>query len=132
MKGYLRKAGALLAVKEFRNAQEAYRKALELDPNCQVSEFTFRSKILLRSFIIFVLCLSFDSCQSSERIMKFYVLLHFIIIPFSDTFNGQSSMGGAFASAMERIYKYGVRLGNLSNLLLLGWKAFMFDYAVSR
>ena len=41
MKGYLRKAGALLAVKEIRNAQEAYRKALELDPNCQVGEFSF-------------------------------------------------------------------------------------------
>ncbi|XP_065063810.1 stress-induced-phosphoprotein 1-like [Rhopilema esculentum] len=35
VKGHLRKAGALLAVKENRKAQDAYKKALELDPNCQ-------------------------------------------------------------------------------------------------
>ena len=51
VKGYLRKAGALLAVKETRNAQDAYRKALELDPNCQVRVFAlyyvFRSILSL-------------------------------------------------------------------------------------
>ena len=38
VKGYLRKGGCLVAMKELSRAASAYQKALDLDPNCQVSD----------------------------------------------------------------------------------------------
>ena len=37
VKGYLRKAANLLAMKEYTKATNAYEKVMEMDPNCQVS-----------------------------------------------------------------------------------------------
>lgn len=35
VKGYLRKAGCYMAMKDKTRALDAYQKALELDPNCE-------------------------------------------------------------------------------------------------
>jgi len=43
VKGYLRKAGAHLALKETSKAKDCYQKALELDPNCHEAQEGLRS-----------------------------------------------------------------------------------------
>ena len=47
MKGYLRKATCHIAMKENAKAEQAYQKALELDPNCQVCHVIISSVLLV-------------------------------------------------------------------------------------
>lgn len=46
IKGYLRKAACLMAMKQESRASDAYQKALEIDPNCQEALEGYRSAVM--------------------------------------------------------------------------------------
>jgi stress-induced-phosphoprotein 1 len=46
VKGYLRKGGILIGMKNMTKAQEAYQKALDLDPNCQEAMDGYRKCVI--------------------------------------------------------------------------------------
>ncbi|KAJ8308643.1 hypothetical protein KUTeg_013517 [Tegillarca granosa] len=47
IKGYLRKASVLMAMKEPSKASVAYQKALEIDPNCEEAQKGYREALML-------------------------------------------------------------------------------------
>lgn len=42
IKGYLRKGASLIAMKDMTKAAQAFRKAMEIDPNCQEAIENYR------------------------------------------------------------------------------------------